>query len=79
MLRERRSIDLDTMMRNIIEVDLNLMTSRKIKQIFNKGDNKPYGDMHPSTSRSLDEKFDLMMKMMEKMMEIMSMGNRPIS
>jgi hypothetical protein len=43
------------------------------------GDKRPQGDAHPSTSQSLDEKFDMMMKTMEKLMERMSMGNRRVS
>jgi hypothetical protein len=41
------------------------------------GDKKPQGDAQPSTSRSADDKFDLMMKAMDKLMEIMFVGNRP--
>jgi hypothetical protein len=68
LLRERRSKNLDAMMNDTIEVEENIMASGNIKQRFNKGDKKPQGDAHPSTSRSLDEKFDLMMKTMEKLM-----------
>jgi hypothetical protein len=77
MLRERRSKNLDPMMSDAIEVEVNMMASGKIKQIFNRGDKKPQGDAQPSTSRSSDDKFDLMMKTMEKLVEIMSMGNKP--
>jgi hypothetical protein len=77
LLRKRRSTNLDAIINNTIEVEVNMMASRKIKQRFNRGDKKPQGDAQPSTSRSLDDKFDLMMKMMEKLMERMSVGNRP--
>jgi hypothetical protein len=77
LLRERRSTNLDAMMSDAIEVEVNMMASGKIKQRFNRGDKKPQGDAQPSTSRSSDDKFDLMMKTMEKLMERMSMGNRP--
>jgi hypothetical protein len=78
LLRERRSTNLDAIMSNAIEVEVNMMASGKIKQRFNRGDKKPQGDAQPLTSRSSDDKFDLMMKTMEKLMERMSMGNKPI-
>jgi hypothetical protein len=76
-LRERRSVSLDLIMSNVIEVEVNMMASGKIKQRFNRGDKKPKGDVQPSTSRSSDKNFDLMMRTMEKLMEKMSVGNRP--
>jgi hypothetical protein len=79
LLRERRSTNLDAKMSDAIEVKVNMMASGKIKQRFNKGDKRPQGDAQPSTSRSIDDKFDLMMRTMEKLMEKMSMGNRPVS
>jgi hypothetical protein len=77
LLRERRSTSLDAIMSNAIEVEVNMMALGKIKQRFNRGDKRPQGDAQPSTSRSTDEKFDLMMRTMEKLMEKMSVGNRP--
>jgi hypothetical protein len=77
LLRERRSANLDAMMSDAIEVEVNLMASGKIKQSFNRGGKKPQGDAQPSTSRPSDDKFDLMMKTMEKLMERMSVGNKP--
>jgi hypothetical protein len=56
-----------------------MMVSGNIKQRFNRGDKKPQGDAQPSKSWSSKDKFDLMMKMMEKMMEIMTMENIPAS
>jgi hypothetical protein len=64
-------------MSNAIKVKVNMMASRNIKQRFNRGDKRPQGDAQPSTSRSTNEKFDLMMRSMEKIMEKMSMGNKP--
>jgi hypothetical protein len=78
LLRETRSTSLYAIMSNTIEVEVNMMVSGKIKQRFNRGDKKPQGDVQPSSSWSLDDKFDLMMKMMEKLMERMSMGNKPV-
>jgi hypothetical protein len=79
LLRERRSANLDAMMSDTIEVEVNLMASGKIKQSFNRGGRKPQGDAQPSTSRPSEDKFDLMMKTMEKLMERMSLGNKPIT
>jgi hypothetical protein len=56
-------------MSNMIEVEVNMMELGKIKPIFNRGDKRPQGDMHPLTSRSAEENFDLMMRTMEKIME----------
>jgi hypothetical protein len=77
LLRERRSVNLDAIMSNVIEVEVNMMASGKIKQRFNRGDKKTQGDAQPSTSRSIDDKFKLMMRTMEKLMDKMSVGNRP--
>jgi hypothetical protein len=77
LLRERRYANLDTMMSDTIKVEVNLMASGKIKQSFNRGGKKPQGDAQPSTSRPSEDKFDLMMKTMEKLMERMFMGNKP--
>jgi hypothetical protein len=76
MLRERRSANLDAMMSDAIEVEVNLMASGNIKQSFNRGGKKPQGDAQPSNSQPSEDKFDLMMKMMEKLMEIMYVGNK---
>jgi hypothetical protein len=77
LLRERRSKNLDAITSNAIEVKVNMLASRKIKQRFNRGDKKPQGDVQPSMSRSIDDKFKLMMKTMEKLMEKMYVGNIP--
>jgi hypothetical protein len=79
LLRERRSTSLDAIMSNVVEVEVNMMASGKIKLRFNRGDKRPQGDAQPSTSWSSDDKFNMMMKTMEKLMERMSMGNRPAS
>jgi hypothetical protein len=78
LFRERRSTNLDAIMSNAIEVEVNMMASGKIKQRFNRGDKKPQGDAQPSTSWFLYDKFDMMMKTMETLMERMPMGNRPV-
>jgi hypothetical protein len=79
LLRERRSANLDAIMSNVVEVEVNMMASGKIKPRFNRGDKRPQGDAQLSTSRSSDDKFNMMMKTMENLMERMSMGNRPVA
>jgi hypothetical protein len=64
-------------MSNAVEVEVNMMASGKIKSRFNRGDKRPQGHAQPLTPRSSDDKFDMMMKTMEKLMERMSVGNRP--
>jgi hypothetical protein len=76
LLRERRSTNLDTMMSEEIKVEVNLMASGKIKHNFNRGGRKPQGDAQPSTSQPSKDRFDLMMKKMEKLMERMSLGRK---
>jgi hypothetical protein len=44
LLRERRSTNLDVMMRDAIKVEVNMMASGKIKHRFNRGDKRPQGD-----------------------------------
>jgi hypothetical protein len=44
LLRERRSTSLNAIMSNIVEVEVNMMASGKIKLRFNQGDNIPQGD-----------------------------------
>jgi hypothetical protein len=79
LLREIISASLDVIMSNVVEVKVNMMASVKIKSRFNRGDKRPQGNAQPSTSRTTDGKFDMMMKTMEKLMERMSMGNRPVA
>jgi hypothetical protein len=69
LLREIRSTNIDTIMRNTINVKVSMMASGKIKQIFNKGDKKPQGYAHPWMSQYSEAKFELMMKVMDKLME----------
>jgi hypothetical protein len=77
LLRERRSNTLDDMMSDAIEVEVNLMASGKIKHNPDRDVKKVQGEAQPSTSQSSDEKFDLMMKTMERLMERMSLENKP--
>jgi hypothetical protein len=77
LLRERRSNTLDDMMRDAIQVEVNLMESEKIKHNPDRDMKKVQGEEKPSTYQSSNEKFYLMMKTMEKFMEIMSLENNP--
>jgi hypothetical protein len=65
-------------MSNAVEVEVNMMVLGKIKPNFNQGEKRPQGDAQPSTLRSSDEKFNMMMKTMENLMERMPVGNRRI-
>jgi hypothetical protein len=77
LLRERIYNTLDDMMSNTIEVEVNLMALGKIKHNLDRSVKKVQGEAQPSMSQSSDEKFDLMMKTMERLMERMSMENKP--
>jgi hypothetical protein len=65
------------MMSDTIKVEVNIMASGNIKQNFNRNGKKPQGDAQPSMSQLSDENFDFMMKTMEKIMERISMENKP--
>jgi hypothetical protein len=77
LLRERRSNTLDDKMSDAIEAEVNLMASENIKHNLDRSVNKVQGEAHPSTSQSSNDKFDLMMKTMEKLMEKMFVENKP--
>ena len=73
LLRERRSTSLDDMMSDEIEVEVNLMPPGKIKYNYDKDMNKVQDKAQPSTSQSSEERFEMMMKTMERM----SLNNNP--
>jgi hypothetical protein len=77
LLRERRSTTLDDMMNDAIEVEVNLMASGKIKYNPETDMKKAQEEAQPSTSQSSDAKFDLMVKTMEKLVENLSLDNKP--
>ena len=63
------------MMNDAIEVEVNMMASRKIK--YNpETDMKKFREAQPSTSQSSDAKFDLMVKTMERLVEKLSLDNK---
>ena len=69
LLRERRSTSLTDMMNDAIEVEVNLASSRKIKLQIEADRKKAKEETLPSTSQGSDEKIDLMVKTMEKLVE----------
>jgi hypothetical protein len=77
LLRERRSNTLDDMMSDVIEVEVNLMASKNIKHNLDRSVKKVQGQAQPSTSQSSYDKFNLIMKTMERLMERMFMENKP--
>jgi hypothetical protein len=77
MLREKRYTTLDDMMNNAIEVEVNLMASGKIKYNLDTNFKKVQGEAQPSTSKTSNEKFYLMVKTMERLMEKLSLDNKP--
>ena len=56
-------------MSDVIEVEVNLMASGKRKHNLERDVKKVQGEAQPSTSQSSDEKFDLMMKTMERFID----------
>jgi hypothetical protein len=76
-LRERTSTFLDDMMNDAIEFEVNLMSSRNIKYNYDKDMKKVQDKAQPSTSQSSEERFELNMMTMEKIMERMYLENNP--
>jgi hypothetical protein len=77
LLRETRSNTLDDMMSDTIEAEVNLIALGKIKHNLDRSVKKVQGEAQPFTSQSSDEKIDLRMKTMERLMERISMENKP--
>jgi hypothetical protein len=77
LLRERRYNTLDDMMNDAIEVEVNLMASGKIKHNTDTNMKIFQGETQPSTFQTLDESFDLMVKTMERLVEKISLKNKP--
>jgi hypothetical protein len=77
LLRERRSATLDDMMTDAIEVEVNLMASGKMKANSGRNINRTQDKAQTSTSQTPEERFEAMMRNMERMMERMTLGNRP--
>ena len=77
LLRERRSTTLEYKMNDAIEVEINMMASNKGK--YKTEVRKVKEEKQPSTSQnSIDAKFDSMMKVMEKLVEKISVEDRHV-
>jgi hypothetical protein len=76
-LRERRYATLADMMNDAIEVEANLMASGKIKIKVEAEKKKVKEENQPSSSKSADIKLDMMVKTMEKLVERLTLDNRP--
>lgn len=77
LLRERRYATLVDMMNDTIEVEANLMASGKINIKVEVEKKKVKEENQPSSSKSTDIKFDMMVKTMEKLVERLTLDNRP--
>ena len=64
------------MMNDATEVEVNLMTSRKMKQKVESDRKRVKDEAQPSSIHSSDVKFYNMMKTMEKNMERLVVGHR---
>ena len=74
-LRERKSTTLAAMFTDDLEVETNMMASGKMKH--RDIDRRKKEENMPSTSSSAtDIKFEMMLKTMEKLMDILTMENR---
>ena len=78
LLRERRHATLVDMMNDAIEVEANLMASRKIKNKVETEKKKGKEENQPSSSKSWDAKLDMMVKTMETLVERLTLDNRPV-
>ena len=77
-LREIKFVSLNDMMNNAIEFEVNLMASRQIKHKTKL--RKVKEDPQASTSQSTSNaKFDMMMKVMEKLMDELFFNEIPPS
>jgi hypothetical protein len=65
------------MITNSIEVEVNLLASGKMKANSDRNMGKTQDKAQASTSQTSKERFKAMMRNMERMIEIMALGNRP--
>ena len=65
------------MFKDYLEVEANLIASGKMKHRLEVDRRKNREENKPSTSSSTDVKFDIMMKTMERFMDILPLDNRP--
>ena len=70
LLRERESATLADMQNDAVKVDVNMLAAKKSKMVKTKIKEEE----KPSTSAQVD-KFETMMKTMEKLMDQLALGN----
>ena len=77
-LREGRSASLEDVMSDAIEVEINMMSSKRGRyKVEARESRKP--KQEPRASTSSDPKFDFLMKVMEKLMDKLSINNKPVA
>ena len=75
-LSERRSVSLADMMNDAIEVEINMIVAREKRR--EEGERRKENEpTQPSSSNSQEARMDMMMKIMEKLMDRLTMENRP--
>ena len=82
LLRERKSLSLHVMFQDSLEVEANMMSSGKIKQKVEMDRRKVREENVPSTctaSSPNDAKFEMMMKTMERLMDMLTVDNIPLN
>ena len=79
LLRERKSNTLSAMFTDGLEVEANMMACGKVKPRAEIDIRKGREDTHPSTSASSssDIKFEMMLKTMEKLMDMLTVEAKP--
>ena len=77
LLRERKYENIESMINDAIKVEVNLMASGKMKHKMEMDKKKSREEGHSSGSQFMDAKFDLMMRTMEKLVDMLSLDNRP--
>ena len=75
-LMERRSDKLADMMSDTIEVDINMMSSRRGRY---KMETRKVKEEPQASTSSIDPKFDSLMKVMEKLVDKLSIDNKPVA
>ena len=82
LLRERKSSSLPDMFKDALEVESNMMACGKMKHKIETNKRKIREEIVPSTSAtasSSDIKFEMILKEMEKMMDKLTVDNRPLN
>ena len=77
-LRERRSQTLSQMMSDVVEVEINMMSSKRGRyKVDPREQRKPKEE--PQASTSSDPKFDTLVKVMERIVDKLSIREKPPS